>query len=171
MRIRARICTISALAMILLVAGAIPSSATMPWPTLQRHDRGLNVRAVQALLDDHGYAVPLDSRFRWQTVAAVKAFQKAHGLQPTGVVEQRTWLPLVVTMQLGDTGDCIRVIQRKLSFIGDMKVDGVFGDSTKAAVKRFQHQEGLIADGVVGRFTWKHLLFLNPSCLSGLCDE
>jgi peptidoglycan hydrolase-like protein with peptidoglycan-binding domain len=143
----------------------------MPWPTLQQHDRGLNVRAAQALLEDHGYVVPFDGRFRWKTVAAVKAFQREHGLKPTGVVQQATWVRLVVTMKVGDTGNCVRVIQRKLSFLGDVKIDGVFGPKTRSAVKQFQHDEGLVESGAVGRFTWKHLLFLSPSCLTGLCDE
>lgn len=39
----------------------------------------------------------------------------------------------------------------------DMSVDGVFGPMTEAWVKRFQHQEGLTPDGIVGPKTWAEL--------------
>lgn len=37
-------------------------------------------------------------------------------------------------------------------------VDGVFGAQTEAAVKQFQNDAGLVADGVVGAKTWAALL-------------
>lgn len=39
-----------------------------------------------------------------------------------------------------------------------LKVDGVFGEGTKAAVVAFQSRKGLVADGVVGPYTWDALL-------------
>ena len=36
-------------------------------------------------------------------------------------------------------------------------VDGIFGSSTEAAVKRFQHDQGLAQDGVVGPQTWARI--------------
>ncbi|MER7997920.1 peptidoglycan-binding domain-containing protein [Streptomyces sp. NPDC095613] len=36
-------------------------------------------------------------------------------------------------------------------------VDGRYGANTKAAVKRYQSKNGLTADGIVGKNTWKKL--------------
>ena len=34
-------------------------------------------------------------------------------------------------------------------------IDGVFGPSTENAVKQFQRDRGLVADGIVGHKTWE----------------
>ena len=39
-----------------------------------------------------------------------------------------------------------------------VRFDGKFGPSTEAAVKDFQHNSGLAADGIVGPNTWTALL-------------
>lgn len=44
-------------------------------------------------------------------------------------------------------------------------VDGIFGNATEAAVKRFQSQSGLTVDGMVGPGTWSKLF--PPEPLSG----
>jgi hypothetical protein len=49
----------------------------------------------------------------------------------------------------GANGTEVRAVQRRVG----ARVDGAFGDKTKAAVERFQRQHGLQIDGIVGRQT------------------
>lgn len=58
----------------------------MKWPLLKLNAKGTPVRELQAYLIGHGYAVAMDSGFGAKTLAAVKAFQKAHGLKADGEV-------------------------------------------------------------------------------------
>jgi N-acetylmuramoyl-L-alanine amidase len=55
----------------------------------------------------------------------------------------------------GSSGETVKTIQTKLKNWGyySGSVDGVFGSQTTAAVKYFQRQNGLTADGVVGSAT------------------
>lgn len=60
-----------------------------------------------------------------------------------------------VSLRRGSTGDKVRQMQTKLLNWGYYKgsVDGIFGSATEAAVRYFQRQNGLTADGVVGPAT------------------
>ena len=54
--------------------------------------------------------------------------------------------------------DNVKVVQQRLVDLGFVvAVDGVFGARTETAVKTFQRDEGLKADGIVGRQTWAAL--------------
>lgn len=57
-------------------------------------------------------------------------------------------------LRLGARGEAVRLAQRGLL----IKDDGIFGPKTKRAVMDFQKDNGLEADGVVGKNTWKKLL-------------
>ena len=52
-------------------------------------------------------------------------------------------------------GPIVKAIQRALADAGCKPgpIDGVFGTSTDAAVRRYQKAHGLTVDGVVGRVT------------------
>jgi peptidoglycan hydrolase-like protein with peptidoglycan-binding domain len=59
------------------------------------------------------------------------------------------------TLRFGDTGNSVRALQRILVSNGYfVRIDGVYGALTEAAVKAFQSARGLRADGVVGPRTW-----------------
>ena len=47
-----------------------------------------------------------------------------------------------------------KIVQNKVG----VKVDGLFGSKTKAAVKAYQRANKLTADGAVGINTWKKIL-------------
>jgi peptidoglycan hydrolase-like protein with peptidoglycan-binding domain len=56
------------------------------------------------------------------------------------------------TLRRGSRGEAVRVLQQSLGMSGNA-VDGVFGSNTEAAVRQFQQNAGIQADGVVGRQT------------------
>jgi peptidoglycan hydrolase-like protein with peptidoglycan-binding domain len=57
-------------------------------------------------------------------------------------------------LRRGSTGDNVRYLQAAL---GGLKVDGIFGALTEKAVKKFQKEQKIQIDGVVGSQTWSRL--------------
>ncbi|MBQ4343667.1 MAG: peptidoglycan-binding protein [Erysipelotrichaceae bacterium] len=142
-------------------------------------------------------SVKIDSFFGSGTRAAVIAFQRLAGLTPDGIVGPATWNTLVeayedtlavqvpeqnllgtypgTPVRYGSQGENVRKVQSALNTINQangtlttLTVDGVFGAQTEAAVRAFQSQNGLAADGIVGPATWNGInsslsaLFNNP---------
>ena len=63
-------------------------------------------------------------------------------------------------IQLGAKGDLVRDLQTALVEVGFMaksQIDGDFGKKTEQALQRFQLQNGLTADGIAGKDTYKKL--------------
>lgn len=76
----------------------------------------------------------------------------------TGAIyESFNILPLD-TITKGAKGELVKYLQRALQDagydIGADGVDGIFGTETLSAVRAFQHDHGLTADGKVGKKTW-----------------
>ena len=62
------------------------------------------------------------------------------------------------TLRRGATGDMVRLVQTKVG----VPATGSFDANTEAAVRRFQRDHGLVADGIVGPRTWATLLIVVP---------
>ena len=70
-----------------------------------------------------------------------------------------------VILKRGDRGNDVTTLQYILSYIGLFYenispiayIDGIFGSVTEDAVKQFQREFGLAADGIVGSATWSKL--------------
>ena len=69
-----------------------------------------------------------------------------------------------VVLKRGSTGSEVEQVQFWLSELAqfnsalpDLTVDGHFGAATEKAVKTFQQEQGLTADGIVGQATWDAL--------------
>jgi len=58
-----------------------------------------------------------------------------------------------VWLQRGDRGGQVAEAQRLLG----VTADGVFGPNTEAAVRRFQAEQDLMVDGIIGPQTWERL--------------
>ena len=68
----------------------IPSTDGDGRPTLSRGSSGMHVGDVQAIL-----GLIVDGDFGGRTEAAVRQFQRDHGLRPDGIVGPRTWATLL----------------------------------------------------------------------------
>ena len=153
-------------------------SAASARKTLRQGMNGPEVKALQELLAAAGCTLPkygADGDFGAETLAAVKAFQKAHGLEVDGIVGSKTWAALEMaaksagdaasvrqTLSQGMKGAEVKALQEALAAAGyalpKYGADGDFGAETLAAVKAFQKDCGLEADGVVGPKTWAALI-------------
>lgn len=127
-------------------------------------------------------SVTVDGVYGSGTAAAVRAFQRRYGLTVDGIVGRTTWTELYdqfrsiqsdngtpnaypgAALRQGSSGQNVRLVQFWLkiartvySRLNNITVDGIFGSSTAAAVRRFQTYFGLTSDGVVGRTTWNKL--------------
>ena len=69
--------------------------------------------------------------------------------------------PFKPTLKRGNKGNYVKELQTALSNrgydLGSYGIDGDFGKATEAAVKAFQKDNGLTADGIVGEKTWEAL--------------
>jgi cell wall-associated NlpC family hydrolase len=73
----------------------------------------------------------------------------------------QSWTPRYsrLTFKTGCVGSGVRELQTGLNRLGcQLAVDGRFGPLTEEAVLRFQREQGLEADGIVGQDTWSALM-------------
>lgn len=129
---------------------------------IERGDRGPGVRYVQELLNIQGSHLREDGDFGPKTERAVRAFQRSHGLEPDGIVGQRT-LPRLEraardawerdrTVGIGDRGEDVKAAERRLKALGydPGRVDGRYDRDTARAVREFKRDQNDI-DNESGR--------------------
>lgn len=73
------------------------------------------------------------------------------------------------TLYKGHTGEDVLIVQKKLKELGYYKslLDGVYGNGTIAAVRAFQANNGLTADGLAGARTFKVMFTGTPVPAAG----
>lgn len=151
-------------------------------PSYQLGDSGPAVAEIRAslarlgLLADGG-----DDVFDRACDRAVRAFQQSRGLTADGIVGLQTYRALDETRwRLGDrvlsyaiakpfVGDDVVELQQWLSERGfdPGRVDGIFGHRTEAALREFQRNVDLKADGMCGPQTLKALQRLSRTVSGG----
>jgi peptidoglycan hydrolase-like protein with peptidoglycan-binding domain len=140
---------------------------------------GPDVKELQQALGKAGFRVKTDGQFGTGTVRAVKRFQRASRLNPSGTVDRRTVAALKravrgtsaninggfspdnpdtshhslgdrIPIKRGMSGHDIRVLQDFLTKAGfKVTIDGEFGASTEKAVKKFETAQARTVDGIV----------------------
>ena len=130
---------------------------------IEKGSKGEDVRFLQQRLNEFGAEIGVDGSFGNQTDRAVRNFQTDHGLTVDGIVGPKTMAALQRTvnkhheehLEKGSSGDEVRKLQELLNEHGaSLSVDGSFGDLTYREVVKFQTDNGLTVDGVVGSQTW-----------------
>ncbi|MEV6109357.1 N-acetylmuramoyl-L-alanine amidase, partial [Streptomyces sp. NPDC051940] len=127
------------------------------WPDTFTSCAGATVRTLQHLLNTQGFNLKADGAFGSGTLAAVRAFQTAHGF-PTasdGTMTGPTWEALAPEIGMGDTGSAVLAVQSILaSKLYDLKVSGTFDRQTWVAVAKLQALHGIRVTGRVDLSTW-----------------
>lgn len=143
---------------------------------LKRGDTGSEVKRMQARLIELGYLTGKASgTFDSATEKAVYAFQKRNVSYSDGIAGPMTLKALYssnaratstssgvvgTSLRKGMTDSAsVKQMQSRLSRLGyyNGSADGNFGQGTEAAVKAFQANNGLVADGVAGESTLNKL--------------
>jgi N-acetylmuramoyl-L-alanine amidase len=159
--------------------------------TYRRGDDGPAVAEVRSKLRLVGLLTDLDgpeparavvtATFDEATDRAVRAFQQQRGLPVDGIVGPATYQALdEARWRLGDrilfyvparllAGDDVAALQQRLLDMGfDCgRVDGLFGVETDEALRDFQRNTGLVADGTCGPATFKALTRLSRTVTGG----
>lgn len=125
------------------------------------------VLASQQRLKELGYLTTTpDGAYGNDTVVAVKQFQSRNDQVVDGYLGPSTRAALASSearsngFVLGEEGDSVKRIQELLAKYGYLSKDnvkGYYGEITEKAVKSFQSNNGLTADGSVGQLTMAKL--------------
>jgi peptidoglycan hydrolase-like protein with peptidoglycan-binding domain len=147
------------------VKSAAYESATGITRFLALGSYGSDVKLLQTMLNNNGCNLTVDGILGKLTEDAVKDYQSKNGLKADGVVGTRTLeklkpAPTATAAEIagitrllvvGSQGDDVKVLQTAFNNNGyNLKVDGILGSLTEAAVKDYQGKKGLEVDGIVG---------------------
>ena len=102
----------------------------------------------------------------WYTIRRIyNAVKRLSELYSEGITITEAERLFPYPLRLGDRGQPVSIIQYYLKFLAqfnntlpDIEIDGIFGADTENAVKTFQSEHGLTADGIVGESTWNAIL-------------
>ena len=139
--------------------------------------------------------VDIDGRFGPGLEKAVLSFQQTFGLIQDGQVGRATWDRIYAVyetladkivpdegipeypgflLQQGSSGDEVLRVQQALNNVSQqypsipvIVEDGIYGSATTAAVRAFQRQFGLNADGIVGPQTWERIFTVSTQIDQG----
>ncbi len=93
---------------------------------------------------------------KWQKVLGMTlVFVATFLIGAVGVYQNNQYTTTTEAVSAALTTNQVKTVQQKLKNWGyySGSVDGVYGPKTKAAVKQFQKNNGLVADGIVGSKT------------------
>ena len=137
------------------------------YKTLRLNDTGDEVKIIQQLLKIAGfYPASITGSFDTTTENAVKEFQRENNLRITGVVNKETWDKLIkqtentnqqfenIFLPLNSNTN-IKEMQQKLkeTLYYDGEITGEYDEATINAIKRFQLNNDILANGILNTKT------------------
>ena len=146
------------------------SAANSDTTYIRENSSGTTVSKVQTELKALGYYYgQITGNAGPKTVAAIKSFQGKNGLTADGIAGPQTIAKIDAAyeakggsssgsgssasgLKLNSKGTDVRNLQQDLTTLGYYwaEITGNFGAKTETAVRRFQEENGLTADGVAG---------------------
>ena len=137
---------------------------------VQLGDKGEEVEEIQRLLIEKNFLTgEADGIFGEATENALKDFQKSSGLEADGICgaetlkilrgENNSSVSSENFLKIGDSGEKVSELQNiliKLYYLEGI-ADGIFGAATEDALKNFQSENNLTADGICGAETFEIL--------------
>ncbi|SES20186.1 peptidoglycan-binding protein [Salipaludibacillus aurantiacus] len=160
-------------------SGNSSSSTDLSGVVLRQGASGSQVRELQQRLKDLGYFTSsVDGSYGAGTAEAVRKLQRQTNISVDGIFGPQTFRQLEKNVEYrsssnssgsssssapvlkeGSRGSNVSELQNMLKATGHYKsqVTGVFGPLTKEAVRKFQNQWGLIADGIATKATLEKL--------------
>ncbi|MBD2364307.1 N-acetylmuramoyl-L-alanine amidase [Anabaena minutissima FACHB-250] len=112
------------------------------------------------ITDRNGKVLVENNQLNAETKFAIERFQGIVGIERTGIVGETTWsiinqiLAKRIIRPNHAGGPVVKYIQYRVG----VDADGIFGPQTEAAIKRFQRQNGLLADAIIGPASWQKLI-------------
>jgi peptidoglycan hydrolase-like protein with peptidoglycan-binding domain len=134
------------------------------------------VKNVQTMLKNlNFYSGDVDGKYLDSTIQAVRLFQRQNHLKVDGIVGNRTLsalqngkpynpsapAPAKIRVQYDNTGPTVLAVKNRLQqlkyFPSTLSLTNHYDYNTVKAVRRFQANNGLQVDGIIGEETWKAL--------------
>lgn len=147
------------------LTGKLPTTPVPPVPDDEQNADTTTLRLQKALnrlkiTDRNGKPLVEDNLMGAATKSAIEKFQNIAEIQATGIAGETTWnaINLILAKRIIRPNHAGGPVVRYLQYRVGIEVDGVFGPQTEAAIKTFQRQNGLVADGIVGGMTWQKLI-------------
>lgn len=132
----------------------------------------------------------VDGRYGSATASTVMQYQVINRLSMDGVIGHDTWNAIVsdynatiggsadtypgIPLRPGDRSQDVRHMQGRLNEvariytgINTQTVDGAYGNNMTNAVRRFQRQFSLSADGILGKDTWNKIVSVHNAMQAG----
>ncbi len=169
----------------------INTVSPVPGSTMRLNSSGYLVGELQSRLKELGYYTgSVTNKYDTETRKAVNEFQKKNGLKADGLAGAQTrklienggvaadapaptaeptptaepiFIKPATTVRADSKGDDAKSVQIRLQELGYYrgKVDGNFGRASVNALKSFQANNGLKADGIAGKGTYDILFSVN----------